>query len=135
MPTKTQRILGWVLSGLIALFLIVPSATPKLVDIPSPQFQEMMKANQQKIGWDNAADTMKILGVVEILSALLYLFPRTAFVGSILVTGYLGGAMATHARIGEFSAMPFVMAILLWVGYALRNPVIFRLAVGSKTAA
>lgn len=61
------------------------------------------------------------LGVVELLATLLYIIPRTSVLGAILLTGYLGGATATHLRIGE----PFHMAILLgafvWGGLYLRD--------------
>ena len=51
------------------------------------------------------------LGLVELLSTVLYVIPRTSVLGAILLTGYLGGATATHLRIGE----PFYMAVLLGV--------------------
>ncbi len=65
------------------------------------------------------------LGVVEITCTVLYLIPRTSILGAILLTGYLGGATATHVRIGEFSqafmgAIPF--GVLLWLGLYLREP-------------
>ena len=127
MPTKTQRILGWVLSGLIALFLLF-SASGKLTELMPRGVKEKMLSD---LGWQE--DTLKIMGVIEILVAVLYLIPRTGFIGSILLTGYLGGAIATHVRIGgpEF-LMPFAMGILAWVGYGLRNPIIFRLAIGAE---
>jgi hypothetical protein len=65
------------------------------------------------------------LGVVELTCTLLYLIPQTSVLGAILLTGYLGGATATHVRVGEFGqafmgAIPF--GILLWLGLYLREP-------------
>ena len=62
------------------------------------------------------------LGLVELTCAILYVFPRTAVLGAILLTGYLGGAIATHVRIGEPFIMPFILGVLLWGGLFLRDP-------------
>ena len=65
------------------------------------------------------------LGIVLLASVLLYVLPRTAVVGAILLTGYLGGAVATHVRVGNplFShvLVPAYMGILIWAGLALRD--------------
>ncbi len=127
MLTKTQRILGWVLSGLIAAFLIFGSAVGKFVDFPGKA--ELF----EKLGW--SVETIKIIGGIEILIAALYLIPRAGFIGSILLTAYLGGATATHVRIAEDWYFSVVLGVLAWVGYGLRNPVVFRLAVGAKPSA
>jgi hypothetical protein len=125
------RIIGWVLSGLLAAFLIVASGVPKLLDIPDPDFKKQMEEIQAKIGW--SAETIKVIGVIEIVITILYMIPRTGFLGAILITGYLGGAIATHVRIGDADwVMPLVMGVLVWVALALRQPVIWRLAVGAN---
>ena len=65
------------------------------------------------------------IGIVEIACVVLYVIPRTAVLGAILVTGYLGGAVATHVRIGDplFSQalMPFYLGVLFWGGIYLRD--------------
>jgi len=61
------------------------------------------------------------LGVVELLSTLLYVIPRTSVFGAILLTGYLGGATATHLRIGEPFHMAVLLGVLLWGGLYLRD--------------
>jgi hypothetical protein len=64
------------------------------------------------------------LGVVELACTLLYVIPRTAVLGAILVTGYLGGAIATHVRAGEPPAqyvVPVVLGVLVWLGLYLRD--------------
>jgi len=63
------------------------------------------------------------LGVVEIGCTLIYLIPRTAVLGAILLTGYLGGAVATHARLMEPQfAAPTILGMLVWGGLFLRDP-------------
>lgn len=62
------------------------------------------------------------LGLIELTYTILYVFPRTAVLGAILLTGYLGGAVATHVRIGEPFIMPAVLGVLVWGGLFLRDP-------------
>jgi DoxX-like family len=61
------------------------------------------------------------IGIVEIACAIIYAIPRTAVLGAILVTGYLGGATATHVRIGDPFIMPILIGVLVWVGLLLRE--------------
>ena len=64
------------------------------------------------------------LGVVLIVCTLIYLIPRTAVLGAILLTGYLGGAVATHVRVGDplFPVIfPVILGAMLWAGLYLRN--------------
>lgn len=125
MSRKTQSIIGWVLSGLLSAFLIGGSAAPKLTGgVPS----EML----DHLGFSR--DTMLYIGVVEVLCAVLFLIPRTAFVGAILLTGYLGGATCAHVRLGEPNfVMPVVMGVVAWVALGLRQPEVFRLAFGKSS--
>jgi len=63
------------------------------------------------------------IGDLEVGCALVYLFPPTAVLGAILVTGYLGGAIATHVRLGEpVWIAPLFLAVLAWLGLFLRDP-------------
>jgi hypothetical protein len=124
MNAKTQRIVGWVISGLLALFLIGGSAVGKFVDFPGKE--EMFG----HLGF--SLDTIKAIGVVEVLITVLFLIPRTAFIGAILLTGYLGGAASAHIRTGDPFFIPIVMGVLVWVALALRQPVIRSLALGKK---
>jgi hypothetical protein len=65
------------------------------------------------------------LGVILLVSVLLYAVPRTAVLGAILLTGYLGGAVATHVRVGNpllsHTLFPVYFGILIWGGLALRD--------------
>lgn len=61
------------------------------------------------------------LGILELACTLLYIVPRTAVLGAILLTGYLGGAIATHVRIGDAFVPPVVFGVLVWLGLFLRD--------------
>jgi hypothetical protein len=62
------------------------------------------------------------LGIVLLVSTVLYLIPRTAVLGAILLTGYLGGATATHVRAGEPFYFPVIFGVMVWLGLLLREP-------------
>jgi hypothetical protein len=62
------------------------------------------------------------LAVLESASVLLYLIPRVAVLGAIVLTGFLGGAIATHLRIGESVYIHVVLGLLIWGGLYLREP-------------
>ena len=130
MSTKAKRIIGWTLTALVGLFLIGVSGIPKFLDVANmPDMAKMMAKLQIP------PDLLKTLGVIEISVAVLYLIPRTAFLGAILTTGYLGGAVWTHLRVGEPWFFPIIVAVLMWLGLALRHPAIFRLALGQDSPA
>ena len=117
--SNKQRIAGWILSGLVAAFLTF-SASGKFTDWPGKA--EMF----QKLGY--SIETMKGIGVVEVISTVLYLIPQTAFVGAILLTGYLGGATEVHVRAGEPYFFPIIIGVVMWIGYALRRPDVIKRA-------
>jgi uncharacterized protein YndB with AHSA1/START domain len=104
--------IGWIISILPALALIA-SGSVKVMDIKPPE-------GSPDIGWSESA--MFGLGIVEIGSAVLYLFPPTAVLGAIVMTAYLGGAVATHVRIGDPMFWPaIILGILAWFGLRLRD--------------
>jgi DoxX-like protein len=61
------------------------------------------------------------IGFVLLISTILYLIPRTSILGAILLTGYLGGATATHMRVGDPYFFPVIFGVLVWVGLYLRD--------------
>ncbi len=61
------------------------------------------------------------IGAVELVSTILYLIPRTSVLGAILLTGYLGGATATHVRLSESFIGPVLFGVLIWGGLYLRD--------------
>jgi hypothetical protein len=62
------------------------------------------------------------LGILELLCVVVYAVPRTAVLGAILLTGYVGGAMLTHLRLGEPVYLHVALGVLLWLGLFLREP-------------
>jgi hypothetical protein len=119
-PAKGQTIAGYVLSGLVILFLLFDAGL-KLV---SPE--TAIKYSPPGLGWPLDVPTMTMLGLLLLIPTLLYIWPRTAILGAILVTGYLGGAIGTHVRIGSplFSHSLFgvYLGLMLWGGLWLRDP-------------
>ncbi len=118
---STGKIVGWVLSGLLTAFMLF-SSMGKFVDFPN---KEEMFA---KMGW--SVDVMFNIGIVEAIIAVLFLIPRTAFVAAILITAYLGGAIATHVRVSEPFVFQIIIGIVYWVALGLRDRRIFELALG-----
>ncbi|MBX3420936.1 MAG: DoxX family protein [Pirellulaceae bacterium] len=120
---KKMRLAGWVLSVLLAAFLIIASAMGKFTQWEGKA--EMFA----KMGW--STEVMHTIGIVEVGIALMFLIPRTAFVGAILLTGYLGGATATHVRIGDAFIFPILVGVVAWIALGLRDSRIFCLATTS----
>jgi len=101
---------GRVISGLLTA-LFSASAVPKF--IPS------LAAGMEQSGW--SPSVAPVLGVTELLCVVLYAIPQTSILGAILLTGYMGGAIATHARIGEPFIFQIVIGMLVWLGVFLRD--------------
>lgn len=79
-----------------------------------------------KYGWPEAS--VRTILILEAVSVALYLIPRTAVFGAAVLTAYLGGAVATHLRVGEAPTMAVVVGVLAWVGLWLREPRLRALA-------
>jgi hypothetical protein len=77
----------------------------------------------------------RTIGIIELAVVVLCLVPRTAFVGAILFTGWAGGAIMTHFRVGDPVYIQTVLALLTWVGLGLRRPAQFASLLGVKRAA
>jgi hypothetical protein len=106
---------GRILSGLPTLFLLF-DAVMKFVK-PAPVIQGTVE-----LGYPESA--ILGLGIVLLVSTILYAIPRTAVLGAILLTGYLGGAVATHVRVGGplFNILfPVFFGALIWGGLYLRD--------------
>jgi hypothetical protein len=107
---------GRILSGLVILFLLVDGAM-KLIPL------DVVVEASAKLGIP--ASLARTLGVLTLVSTILYAIPRTATLGAILLTGYLGGAIATHLRIGSplFSHVLFgaYLGLMVWGGLYLRD--------------
>ena len=105
-----------IISGLVAVFLLLDGVM-KLMKLPFVVKETM------RLGYPESV--IFPLGLVLVVCTILYLIPRTAVLGAILLTAYLGGAVATHVRAGEpVSSIVFaiVLGVLVWLGLYLRNP-------------
>ncbi|EPX63859.1 membrane protein [Cystobacter fuscus DSM 2262] len=113
-PTgKAMLWTGRVLSGLsVALFLM--SAVMKLSQNP-----QVVQGWQGQQGYP--LSTLVPIGVVELLCVVLYAVPRTAVLGALLLTAYLGGAVATHVRISDPFTSPIIIGVVVWAGLYLRD--------------
>jgi hypothetical protein len=112
---KYQLWAGRIMSALPALFLLVDGGM-KLVK-PPPVVEATVR-----LGYPESA--IVGLGIVLLVCTILYLIPRTSILGAILLTGYLGGAVATHVRVANawFSIFfPIILGVLLWGGLFLRD--------------
>jgi hypothetical protein len=124
--SKKQRIVGWIISGIVGLFLGGPSAIGKFVEWDG-------KAKMfEHIGF--STELIFQIGILEVVLAMLFVIPRTSFLGAILLTGYLGGATVTHLRVGDPFVMPIIIGIVMWIGLGLRRPEVFSLACGAGTS-
>jgi hypothetical protein len=116
--SKSALWTGRALSGLVILFLLFDGAI-KLV--PWPIVTETM----DKIGYGSSESLARTLGAITIACTVLYAIPPTSILGAILLTGYLGGAMASHVRIDSplFSHIlfGFYLGLMLWGGLWLRD--------------
>jgi hypothetical protein len=116
-PSSKKSVwVGRVLSGLVVLFLI-PDGIIKFIK-PAPVIETSAHLGLPL----SLANT---LGVLLLVCTAIYVFPRTSILGAILLTGYLGGAVATHLRVGDplFSHIlfPTYLGVLLWLGLYLRD--------------
>lgn len=126
MPTDTQTaaasnrglLVGRIMSGLIIAFLAFDGVFKFVKPAPAPVVETFAR-----LGW--SLSLAPVLGIVLLVSAALYAIPKTSVLGAILLTGYLGGAIATHLRVGDplFSHVlfPTYMGVLLWGGLYLRD--------------
>ena len=104
--------IGWILSILIALNFFMGAA---MSIIRPPAMAEQFK----KFGFE--AEILPVLGIIMLVCAILYIIPRTAVLGAVLLTGYLGGAVVTHVRVHDVFVMPVVVGILAWLALYLRD--------------
>lgn len=116
---------GRMLSGVAITFLFV-DALGKLLEV-APVVEGTVKLGYQ-------ANAVFPLGVLLMIGVVLYAVPRTSLIGAIYVTGFLGGALATHFRVGSplFTHVLFsaYVAAFVWGGLALRNPRLMALMLG-----
>lgn len=112
MTPKKLLWIGYTMSALPALLLLF-SGTMKLLKPPS------VMEGFVRLGYDESLALG--IGLVELACTVLYLIPRTSVLGAILLTGFLGGATATHVRVGEPFYAAVLLGVLVWGGLFLRD--------------
>ena len=114
--SKSSRWIGLIVSGLPALFLLIDG----VMKLFKPA---VVVDGTVKLGYSEGV--IVPLGIVLVACTILYLIPVTSVLGAILITGYLGGAVATHVRIGNpmlsHALFPVYVGALLWLGLWLRD--------------
>jgi len=118
MKSSASVWVGRVLSVLVVLFMLMDAG------MKFAMIQPVIDTTAQ-LGWPNDANHIYGLATVLLISTALYAYPRTSVLGAVLLTGYLGGAVATHVRIGSplFSHVLFgvYLGVMAWGGLYLRD--------------
>jgi hypothetical protein len=117
MTQKTRNIIGWTLTGLLA-FVFISSAFMKLTGS-----EEVVKG---AASMGLTAGAMQLIGIIEISSILLFVFPRTGLLGTLLLAAYLGGAIVTHMEHGQPFIVPVIIQAVLWITAVIRFPELSR---------
>jgi DoxX-like protein len=116
--SKPARIASYAMSGLVILFLLFDAGI-KLVPL------DVVTQASAELGLPTDPGFARTLGILTLIGVALYAVPRTTVLGAILLTGYMGGAIATHLRIGSplFSHVlfGFYLGVLIWGGLYLRD--------------
>ena len=116
--SKPARWTSRVLSGLVIVFLLFDGAINL---VPWPVVTETM----DKMGYGSSETLARSLGIITIVCTVLYSVPPTSILGAILLTGYLGGAIASHMRIGSplftHVLFGFYLGLMVWGGLWLRD--------------
>lgn len=117
--SKRNVWIGRVLSGLAVAFLLFDGVTKFFMDKLPPEALEAGAVLQWPV------EKMPLVGTILLLCLLLYVIPRTAVLGAVLLTGYLGGAVASHIRVSNplfsHTLFPVYVAIFVWLGLYLRD--------------
>lgn len=113
-PISPKMLWAGRIISVLPVLLLCFSASMKLIQ--PAQFVEQIAP----LGY--SPNVMFWIGIVELLCTILYVIPQTAVLGAILLAAYLGGAVATHVRIGDAFIIPIVLGVLVWGGLYLRDP-------------
>ena len=123
MTPKIRKVIGWVLTSLLTL-VFIGSAAMKLAG------GEAAVSSATSMGL--SAPTLQVIGLVELSSLLLFIFPRTGILGTLLLTAYLGGAIATHLEHQQPIFVPIIIEALLWITAIIRFTELSRRLAGNK---
>jgi hypothetical protein len=104
---------GWIISALPAMGLLLSGV---MTVMKPASLLEVF----DKLGYPERL--VLGIGIIKLACTTIYLIPRTAVLGAILLTGYLGGATASNVRVGEDFLFPIIFGVLVWLGLLLRDP-------------
>jgi len=128
MKNKRKTRTGWIISILTSAMLLLDGVMKIIQPI------EVIQATTE-LGY--SANSISTIGVILIVCTILFLIPKTSVWGALLLTGYLGGAVATHFRMDNplFShqLFPVYLGVLVWIGISLRNPVIRQIFINPES--
>jgi len=127
MNTKTRKVAGWILTGLIAL-AFVGSAAMKL-----GSSGEAAEQSAAAIGL--TVQTIQWIAVIELLSVILFIIPRTGILGTLLLAAYLGGAIVTHLEHQQPVFAPVILQCLVWIAAIIRFPELSQRLFGKNEIA
>jgi hypothetical protein len=117
--SKSRILTGRILSTLTVLFLIMDIAFKFVRPVPPQVLQSMAQLGFQP-------GLLTGIGILLLLCTMLYVVPATSVLGAVLLTGYLGGAVSLHLRVGNpllgYVLFPVYVGVLMWAGLCLRDP-------------
>ncbi len=113
MTDKTKNLLQWIAAGLVAAVFVMSGIM---------KFNLTAEMVEKMASQGITPSVLKTLAVIEILSAVLYLIPRTAVLGTLLLAAYMGGAIAVHVSTAQDVVAPCVIQALVWIVAVWRNP-------------
>jgi hypothetical protein len=117
-PSKSRLLTGRILSTLTVLFLVMDIGFKFIRPIPPQVLQSMTQLGIQP-------GLLTAIGILLLLCTVLYVVPATSVLGAVLLTGYLGGAVSVHVRVGNplfgYVLFPVYVGVLMWAGLYLRE--------------
>ncbi|MCO6383981.1 DoxX family protein [Oceanicola sp. 502str15] len=121
-----MKLAGWIILALFALFMLGASVAPKLLKL------DVARAPLEQIAYP--VKYLVLIGLMELFFTLLVLYPRTSLLGGILMTGLLGGAIASQLRaempLASHTLFGVYLGLFMWLGIALRAPAVLALLTG-----
>jgi uncharacterized membrane protein YphA (DoxX/SURF4 family) len=115
---KEMKIAGWVMTGLLALFMLGASVAPKLMG------SELALGPLEVVGWP--AKYLLLIGIIELVATVLFVIPRTSLLGAVLLTGLLSAALAANLRVDNplwsHTLFSLYLGVFAWVALWLREP-------------
>jgi len=120
MTTKTKNIINWTLTGLVA-FIFIGTAIGKLTG----------KLDGKALGLDPG--TFKVIAIVELLCAILFIIPRTGLLGTLLLAAYMGGTIATLLEHGQSIIPAVIIQVIVWIVAVARFPELKQRLLNKKT--